>query len=259
MALIDKLTAIADAIRGKTGKTEEMTLDQMPTEIAGIETGGGEEVIDLICQTITKIDSDIPTIIRDYMFYECKELKTINLPNVMSIGQRAFYGYKELETVNLPNVTTIYNEAFRGCSLKKELVIENLTKLSYGSFSGVNMPKARFPKLETIEGQCFRYSGQVGIFDLPVCTTINVANFEYPDRNYCEHLILRTDSVCVLSTLNTGIKNVYVPSELIEEYKVATNWVDLYTTNPDIFHALEEYTVDGTTTGELDESKFGGE
>lgn len=41
MALTDKLTNIADAIRGKTGKTEEMTLDQMATEIAGIETGGG--------------------------------------------------------------------------------------------------------------------------------------------------------------------------------------------------------------------------
>lgn len=41
MALIDKLTAIADAIRGKTGKTEEMTLDQMPLEIASIVSGGG--------------------------------------------------------------------------------------------------------------------------------------------------------------------------------------------------------------------------
>ena len=36
MALTNKLTAIADAIRGKTGKPEEMTLDQMPLEIAGI-------------------------------------------------------------------------------------------------------------------------------------------------------------------------------------------------------------------------------
>ncbi len=41
MALTDKLTAIADAIRGKTGKTESMTLAQMATEIAGIKTGGG--------------------------------------------------------------------------------------------------------------------------------------------------------------------------------------------------------------------------
>ena len=39
MALIDKLTAIANAIRGKTGKTAELTLDEMATEIANIETG----------------------------------------------------------------------------------------------------------------------------------------------------------------------------------------------------------------------------
>jgi hypothetical protein len=41
MALTDKLTAIANAIREKTGKTESLTLDQMVTEITGIEVGGG--------------------------------------------------------------------------------------------------------------------------------------------------------------------------------------------------------------------------
>ena len=46
MALTDKLTAIADAIRDKTGKTEEMTLDQMVTEIEGITTGGPDVDID---------------------------------------------------------------------------------------------------------------------------------------------------------------------------------------------------------------------
>lgn len=41
MALIDKLNAIGDAIRVKTGKTDKLTLDQMPNEIASIQTGGG--------------------------------------------------------------------------------------------------------------------------------------------------------------------------------------------------------------------------
>lgn len=39
MALTDKLTAIANAIRAKTGKTGKLTLDQMVTEIGGITTG----------------------------------------------------------------------------------------------------------------------------------------------------------------------------------------------------------------------------
>lgn len=37
MALIDKLTAIAEAIRVKTGKADPLTLEQMATEIEGIE------------------------------------------------------------------------------------------------------------------------------------------------------------------------------------------------------------------------------
>lgn len=41
MALTDKLTAIGNAIRGKTGRTEKLTLDEMVTAIEGIKSGGG--------------------------------------------------------------------------------------------------------------------------------------------------------------------------------------------------------------------------
>ena len=40
MALIDKLTAIADAVRGKTGDTALLTLDGMAAAISGISSGG---------------------------------------------------------------------------------------------------------------------------------------------------------------------------------------------------------------------------
>lgn len=39
MALTDKLTAVADAIRAKNGGTDAMTLAQMPEKIAAIQTG----------------------------------------------------------------------------------------------------------------------------------------------------------------------------------------------------------------------------
>ena len=41
MALIEKLTNIADAIRNKTGGTEEMTLEAMAKAIAGIQGSSG--------------------------------------------------------------------------------------------------------------------------------------------------------------------------------------------------------------------------
>ena len=44
MALTDKLTAIGNAIRTKTGGTDLLTLDQMATEISNIPSGGGGDV-----------------------------------------------------------------------------------------------------------------------------------------------------------------------------------------------------------------------
>ena len=43
MALTDKLSAIGNAIREKTGGTDLLTLDQMPAEIANIQGGGTVE------------------------------------------------------------------------------------------------------------------------------------------------------------------------------------------------------------------------
>lgn len=64
MALTNKLTAIADAIRGKTGKTAEMTLDQMASEIVGIETGSGGSAVYsgefIPAENLTTISIDIP-------------------------------------------------------------------------------------------------------------------------------------------------------------------------------------------------------
>ena len=43
-ALDSALTDIADSIRAKTGKTDPLTLEQMPSEIEGISGGGSSEV-----------------------------------------------------------------------------------------------------------------------------------------------------------------------------------------------------------------------
>lgn len=45
MALINKLNNIGDAIRAKTGKEDKLTLEQMVTEIAAIETSGSEPAV----------------------------------------------------------------------------------------------------------------------------------------------------------------------------------------------------------------------
>ena len=59
MALTDKLKAIGNAIRSKTGKTGKLTLDEMVTEIEGI-SGGGESKPNPgeLYQRVTSITND---------------------------------------------------------------------------------------------------------------------------------------------------------------------------------------------------------
>lgn len=75
MALTDKLTAIANAIRAKTGKSDSLTLDQMPTEIDSIETGGGSGGGSAEgCVTVTFMNGDVELFSRPvYIGDDCPE------------------------------------------------------------------------------------------------------------------------------------------------------------------------------------------
>jgi hypothetical protein len=54
MSVNSKMTAIANAVRAKTGKTGTLTLDQMAEEIAGLEVGSGsEETVEQATPSIT--------------------------------------------------------------------------------------------------------------------------------------------------------------------------------------------------------------
>lgn len=95
--------------------------------------------------------------------------------------------------------------------------------------------------------------------DFPVAATIGDSAFASCSK--LKSLLLRGNNVCTLSGTNTfsstpissGTGYIYVPSSLIKQYKAATNW-SAYSAQ---FRALEDYTVDGTITGELDPAKIG--
>lgn len=61
-------------------------------------------------------------------FLECTQLKSINLPNVKSIGQSAFYSCDNMEAVNAPNATSIGDMAFAACSWLRKVTLGNISK-----------------------------------------------------------------------------------------------------------------------------------
>ena len=121
-AITDAFTAIADAIRKRTGKTDKMDVAEMPAEIAGIPTGGHGKA--LIERTITSYESNDLTAIGSYAFSYCKSLASVSFPAVKTIEDDVFSGCN-FTSVDFPSVTSLGSGALRMC--------ENLTSVKIGS------------------------------------------------------------------------------------------------------------------------------
>jgi hypothetical protein len=199
------------------------------------------------CSQLTSANFPNVITIGKTAFQDCDALKTINCPNATSFGTSAFLNCTALTSANCPNVRSI-EQCFMNCKSLLEITLPYVTKLNFQEFYNCyKLTKADFKSLTSILASAFYYCASLTTLMLRGETVCNLANISAFER--CYHLHGTVNSTYNPDGLKDGY--IYVPRALIEDYKVATNWV----TFADQFRALEDYTVDGTTTGELDESK----
>lgn len=270
-----------DAIREKTGDSALIPIKDMDDAISDIPQGGGDSDLDaLLTNSLESIRSDV-TLLRSHSFAEASNLKTVTFPELVSIGFNAFDGAgivslylpklasagnnafmncKSLTTVNLPLLVSVGNQAFQGCSALTSVNLPELPKTAANAFRQCShLTEIVLPALTEMAGNTFYQCGELETVDLPVCSKITSGQFYF--ANKVTALILRsTAGVCVnesselfmpQSKIVMGTGFIYVPAALIASYKSATNWARYESA----FRALEDYTVDGTTTGALDPNK----
>lgn len=211
------------------------------------------------CFALTTVNLPVATTIKERAFSFCNSLITVNLPMATTIGANAFYHCDSLIAIDLPVATTIEKEAFCNCN---SLITANLpmaTTIGKAAFDWCqSLIAIDLPAVTTIEENAFHNCSFLATADLLMATTIGVRAF-----SMCWNLtalVLRAETVVTLSNANAlvdtaiedGAGYIYVPSALVDSYKAATNW-STYATQ---FRALEDYTVDGTITGALDETKI---
>ena len=205
-------------------------------KLAGGGGGGSGHEDEIIARTITNYTNNSATSIGKYAFYYSK-LESVNFSKVTSIGESAFEGCTSLTSADFPAATSIVDFAFCNCS---------------------SLTSADFPAATSIGESVFDNCSSLTSADFPAATSIG--DYAFFQCSSLTSLILRvTTQVCTLSDASTfngtpiksGTGYIYVPAALIDSYKTATNW----TTYANQFRALESYTVDGTTTGELDPTK----
>lgn len=201
-----------------------------------IDALGDEAVVDsIIDRTITEFKDDQITSIAENAFNGCIYLKTVDCPMVTSIVTNSFAN-SGVETIYAPMLTELKGSAFQ---------------------QSKKLKRAVFPLLSGDVAWTFTGCSELEFADLGYVSVVRAGTF-----GNCAKLsvvILRRSTVALSeqgvfynSGINKGTGYIYVPRNLIESYKSATNWSNY----ADRFRALEDYTVDGTVTGELDETKI---
>ena len=275
---------IGDAIREKLGTETQYTIEQMAPAIDSIISHSDEGVNDYFNKSLTSYTNNRISAVRSYAFYKHTSLTSINLPNVINIGENAFsqcsltsinlpnvnnigyyaFSYNDFSSISLPNVKTIGGGVFYGCGNLTSISLPELTTIDMsngiGSFCDTQLTSINLPKLTTITNPSLNPSGRGMFANCSSLTTLNFPNLTHigvqglSDADYltsitlpkavfiddfafakCSSLTSLTlsgSTVCTLNGTNafydTAINSrsgyIYVPSNLVNSYKAATNW-----------------------------------
>lgn len=259
-------------------------------------SGGGEgekSLLDaMIDGSITEISNNTAESVGPYAFYYKRSLVSVSLTSAKSVYDNAFYS-STVQVVNLPSVESVAANGFSSATKMKSLKLPRAITLGRSAFSSCTaLEEISLPSVTTIERECFynctalkrsvfpklgivpiylhRGCSKLELADFPVATSVLSSAFDGCYR--LTAVVLRSETVATLGSTNAfyncyhmlgttstsynpdGLHDgyVYVPRSLIEEYPAATNWSALTLQ----YRALEDYTVDGTITGDIDPTKI---
>ena len=152
LTIPDSVTSIGE---GAFSNLEGLKTIIIPPTVKRIEQNAFKNNTTLENVIIQERNGEGVEYIGDSAFRECKNLKSINLPDTITyIGNSAFRKDGNLDNIKLPkNLKELYGSTFQACSSLKNLELsENLEKLGGGSLSATLITSLKFPQnLKTIE------------------------------------------------------------------------------------------------------------
>lgn len=193
--LTDAINALTTYANETTGASDTTLSDAVESLVAGYGGGGGVSVEDMATGSAPSGEITL---------------------NGVSVIDHAFQGRKGITKVILLNIQRLGAECFADCSNIASFWAPDLTSLNgLKNLNGANLTIVDFPKL----------------------TFIQAASF-YGNHQFTT-LILRASSVCTVGNTNafgdtpfqgrSGMTGtLYVPSALVESYKTASKWSELY-------------------------------
>lgn len=224
-----------------------------------IQVGGDTSMEDgYVTATITEYRNDRVKSVGAQAFQYNKFIKSFDFPEVTSIGNYAFYN-GVMTNMNLPKLVTAGTNAFQACKKLQSLTVPALKTLGNMALADCSaLTEATFPALTSTGQYAFRNCTALSKLDFG--SAVRLGSNAFYSCSGLKALIIRSTTmapaddfgVCGIMDGERDDAYIYVPRALVSAYD--NEWYGNYGYGP--IRALEDYTVDGTTTGELDETKI---
>ena len=249
-----KLTAIADAVRSKTGEAGSLTADQMAEKITNIQTGdtaltklllsgsGSIGTVDTTSLNLTSyrqyafaninviysVKDDNISYIGDYAFNNCYNLSDVNFPKVRTLSNSAFGSCYSLKTLSLPLCTSVGNRIFGNASFENVSIGANATsQISvHNDAFNINNTGSRVITIggESETSYVSLYTGWVNY--ATECIIYNCHEF-YGSNNVTAFIFPKLHPTYGVPAYYDSVYNspwYYFPAESVDQVKTATNW-----------------------------------
>lgn len=157
-------------------------------------------------------------------------------PVVTKLAPGCFARCHTIESIDCPEVTILENNCLEETTAITRVNLPKVYKVGNASFYNSGIKTLYLPKCKEIIYSAF---GNSQLTSLVLSFTEQVAHL-YSAESFNN------------SPISAGTGYIYVPRSLVDSYKSHTNWAPLASQ----FRAIEDYTIDGTATGELDPNKI---
>lgn len=166
-----------------------------------VNVPNGEATIDaFITGTLTgAYRNDRVTTLGEYAFARQRNLISVDLPNVDTINQRAFDYCTKLISAKLPLASYIGQSAFEGAEKLQRFDSSMATTITYTTFKS-----------------CYSLTAVI-LRKNALCTLQSTTSFDK-----CYHILGTVNATYNPEGLKDGF--IFVPDNLLENYRQATNW-----------------------------------
>ena len=222
-------TSQIDAIN-KTAQSQAQAIEKQGNEI--LEEITGQEIVNSLEEINNSMGDYIASNNPYYAYLEDRKIGTLLSTEITKVRNYGLIGRKSLIAIDLPKCTNVGSYAFQDCTALSNVNLPECVFVSmYALADCEKLQNVNIPKCTRINSNTFESCKFLKKIELNLVETISYEAFWNCNLLECVK-ILNTKTVCALANKNalsgtkieSGNGYIYVPDNLIEQYKTATNW-----------------------------------